>query len=397
MRGTEIVESTMFSEEIHRLTESSEKLMDEILDLMVNIDEPEDSMRQLWLTAPRGSFQDYINGEHRYNDITTEEKFQKLYPDETMWILLSGLKYRDVKYLRINDLAVRIDDSTRDNMREFDCDCDELFLWAKNALLDALEDIKKGVYNDYVRNELPYTLRNGTIKRSLYWEAHPKDTENWLEGLTGEEIADFIKTASDYKGEPAHVVKGMTFHKYMGMAIACHKKIGYDVYDDYVKSFFCYAEDFGGRVLENDVDYDSEQNFDDFYDDKCGNLGGHPWGIVRGSSRTRIMLFPERKNGGYYFRLGGNPNWNVKDLVRSFFALRDSGVPFQLSNPTEVVRYLKREDLVGIVSSLYHPVYCQLLFPNKKVNDFRHLDLEKDKELIDKIDWEPVEEVRLKQ
>ena len=53
MRGTEILESTMHMDEIHRLTESSEKLMDEILDLMANIDEPEDSMRQVWLTAPR--------------------------------------------------------------------------------------------------------------------------------------------------------------------------------------------------------------------------------------------------------------------------------------------------------------------------------------------------------
>lgn len=397
MRGTEILESTMHMDEIHRLTESSEKLMDEILDLMANIDEPEDSMRQVWLTAPRGTLQEYINGDHRYDDITTEEKLLRAYPDDPIWIPLSGLRYRGTKYLRINELSIRIDARERDDLREFDYDCDELFLWAKNALIGVLEEIRKGTYNDYVRRALPYTLRNGTIKRSIYWKVHPEDMGNWLEGLTKEEIAEFVDTAQKYKNEPARVIKGMTFHKYMDMAIACYKRIGYDIYDDYVKTFFCYAEDYGSRVLENDVDYESEQNFDDFFDDKCGNMGGHPWGIIRGSSRTRIMLYPERKDGGYYFRLGGNPNWNVKDLVRSFFALRDLGVPFLLSNPTETIRYLKNEDLIGIVSSLHTPIYCQLLFPNKNVNDFRNLDLEEDQQLLEKINWEPIEEVRLKQ
>ena len=396
MQGTKILDATYCVDEVKHITKRTDKLMDEILDLLAQIDAPEDSMRKLWLTTTRESFHDYLKHAEEDDPIKTEEQFLDAYPHKKIWIPLYGYRYEKVKYLRINSLSLEIDEA-ESNFNYFESDYYKVLKWVKDAVIISLNKVRAGTYNDEVKNELPYTFRYGTIKRNIYWAIHPHDKTKWMEDLTQEECEDFLANAKKYEKVPDNVIKGMTFRKYFDMAIACYKKIGLEIYEDDLKTFFAYADDFGGRVLENEVDYDSAQNFDDFVDDRCGNMGGHPFGIIRGSSRTRIMLYPEHKDGGYYFLLNGNPNWNVRDLVRCFIALRDMDVPMQISSPEETIKYLQQEDRIGFVSIERLPIYCHLSFPDMHIEDFRHFNPKTDMKLIDKIEWLPIGEVKLKQ
>lgn len=107
------------------------------------------------------------------------------------------------------------------------------------------------------------------------------------------------------------------------------------------------------------------------------------------------MLFPRKTDEGYYFQYSGNPHWNIYCTIKCYLALKDNGVPVQYTYPSETINYIKEEDLLGFVSSDDVPVYCQLSFPRKVVNEFLHYE-EKHHKIFDLIDWEPIEEVKLK-
>ena len=185
----------------------------------------------------------------------------------------------------------------------------------------------------------------------------------------------------------------MTFNKYFAMAYECFKSLGFDVDNDIFRTFERYGEDFGGRLFD-EIDFDSEQDFDDVYSERKVGGGGHPWGILRGSSRTRIMLYPMKTENGYIFRLAGNPNWSIRDIVKSYITLKKINAPVFFNNTAETTAYLKEEDLVGFVPITRVPVYCQSEF-NEKVNDFRQYWESAYNKIKDLIAWQEIDEVKL--
>ena len=393
MKGIDVFESVFRRSEVKYISKGSLRLLDEILDLLSQIDGPKDEMRHLWLTAEREPFAEYMQREDRYEQIKTEEDYVEEYPYQTIWIPVSGMRYKKERYLSVYNLWFQIEQETTSRTER---DFSEILTWVKEGVQNAINELKAGTYNEKVRRELPYTLRDGTIRRSDYWAVHPKDKERELEGLTAEEITAFIESAEKYKNEPTEVIPKMTFAKYFELAKICYKRIGYDMRQSDRETFFAHAEDFGSRLFEGEGEYDSPKYFDDFYEGIIAHMGGHPWGIIRGSSRSRIGLFPIKKEEGYCVRLTGNPNWNVSQLVLCFLALKEAKIPFCLSFTKDVIRYLKEEDDIGLVTELEMPIYCQLRFPDQRINDFRHYNPKIDAAIFDKISWLPIEEVKLR-
>ena len=251
------------------------------------------------------------------------------------------------------------------------------------------------LYNDKVWNELPYEYRYGTISRKVYYDHFPEAREEDFNGITEEEKQRFLQIVANENRNITERFKDMTFNKYFEMVYPCYVAMGKNVSKSAKETFFAYGEDFGGNVLEKFTDYNSTQDFDDWVDGKKRGMGGHAWGIWRGSSRHRIMLFPRKTDEGYYFQYSGNPHWNIYCTIKCYLALKDNGVPVQYTFPSETINYIKEEDLLGFVSSDDVPVYCQLSFPRKVVNEFLHYE-EKHHKIFDLIDWEPIEEVKLK-
>lgn len=160
------------------------------------------------------------------------------------------------------------------------------------------------------------------------------------------------------------------------------------------EQFECYGEDFGGHILR-DLDKNSHEDFLRYFNGEL-RMGGHPWGLRRGSSRTRIMLVPQKDEEGWYFTFSGNPNWNAYEMVKMYLALKDCGCPVRFVMRQETLRYLREEDLVGIVPINQICAYCHRDFPGMEVNDFRHLD-ESCEELKEQIQWLPFEVLKLEE
>ena len=72
MIGTQILETTYYRDTIKHLSKTSEKLMDEILSLLEQIDVPEDTIRKLWLTTTRESFHTFMKHADEDEPIRTE-------------------------------------------------------------------------------------------------------------------------------------------------------------------------------------------------------------------------------------------------------------------------------------------------------------------------------------
>ena len=251
-------------------------------------------------------------------------------------------------------------------------------------------------YNENVRKNLPYEQRYGTINRKLFWQYYPNDKANSLEDLTENEINEFLSIVENEPDDyvPTNPIQNMTFNKYFAIAYECFKSFGYDISKDIFHTFERYGEDFGGGIFY-EINFDSEQDFDDVYSERKVGGGGHPWGILRGSSRTRIMLYPQKVDTGYIFRFVGNPNWSIREIVKGYITLKRMNMPVFFNNKNDSIRYLREEDLVGFVPITRLPVYCQCEF-NEKVDDFRQYWNGDYGRIKDLIKWQEIDEVKLK-
>lgn len=90
---------------------------------------------------------------------------------------------------------------------------DRILEFLSQTVADTVEMLKQGVYNDYVKKELPYANRKGFINRALYWRLVPKSKRNDRDGLKEKEIDKLIK----------HVKREMTClrQKHRGVMSAC--------------------------------------------------------------------------------------------------------------------------------------------------------------------------------
>lgn len=373
--------------------------MDEILFLVEQIEgkKEDDGVKIFWVSEERGSFTEYKKGKNHDLCIKTKKDFLDYFPFEKVWMEFCGIQNEYVKYIRIQNLKFEIDKKVDYIQSSFNNDYADLLSWVKEKVQEVIQELKDGVYNDKVKKELPYEYRYGIINRKAYYEHFPEARENVYKGITEEEKNRFLKIVEKEGDEyiPIERFKDMTFNKFFEMVYPCYVAINKNVSESKKETFFAVADDFGGRVLEDEIDYNSQQDFDDFVDDKKGNLGGHHWGIIRGSSRSRIMLFPIRDEDGYYFQFSGNPNWNIYGIIKCYLALKDSGAPVYFPCAEEIIKYIKEEDLLGFVPSDVFPVCCQLSFPNMEVNDFLHYEKEHLK-IYDLVEWLPMKEANLK-
>lgn len=384
-------------EEITSINAASMKLLDEITNLLESkIERVTDEMWCMWIKAERGTFEEYKKSKYYNDDVTSEKEYCEKYDDVSLWLPLCVVKNEYAKLLRINDFTICIQNHPFEKDR-YELDLKEYLTVVKSAIEENIAALGSGTYNDMVKEELPYALRYGTINRKVFWQYYPKDKKFSLNGLSEKEISDFLavlkKEGDNYI--PDNPIKGMTFNKYFDVAYKCFKSLGYKVDSDIFRTFQGYGEDFGGDLFKC-IDFDSADDFDGVFDERIVGGGGHPWGLVRGSSRSRVNLYPQKAEGGYIFRLSGNPNWSVMEMVKCYLTLKRLNFPVYFSCPEATIKYLKEEDLVGFVPVTRMPVYCQCEF-EERVEDFRQYWKSDYGKMKDLIKWQEIKEVKLKQ
>lgn len=399
--------------DISDLCDSSMVLFDRIFEKLSKL-EPEtpdgDKIWRVWLTADRGTLDDFdFEDEDEAfdyfgvnNEFDLKDAFEEEFSDEKYWFHLEVSKNKYCRVLSIADsFVMQIHyDKKLQNLRHgnYPYNYDTLLSWVDTELDRVLAEVEANTYNENVEKNLPYDLRYGTIQRKVYWEHCPESKEENLENLTSEDIEQFmmiVKQQNKY-GIPDNRIPHITFNKYFEIASLAFAAIGYDTKELLTcrEQFDRYGEDFGAGIFDK-LDMDSEKDFEDYLNGKY-QMCGHPWGILSGSSRTRIVLYPIKDEDGYYFKLDGNVNWAAYELVRIFLALVKNNIPVLLREPDEIVQYLRGEDYIGVVPRTKQTIYCQRCFFGKDVNDFEHYDLDKDKGLFEYIDWEPLQQLSLK-
>lgn len=70
---------------------------------------------------------------------------------------------------------------------------DRILEFLSQVVANTVGMLQQGVYNDYVKNGLPYENRKGFINRALYWNLVPKSKRHDRDGLKEKEIDKLIE------------------------------------------------------------------------------------------------------------------------------------------------------------------------------------------------------------
>ncbi len=192
--------------------------------------------------------------------------------------------------------------------------------------------LKQGLYNDYVKKELPYENRKGFINRALYWRIVSKSKRNDRDGLKEKEIDKLIKHVK--KGNDLFATKAvgryerMYSGKYYEVCSYCYAAAGYKELDGKTpKEMF---KRYSGMSL---LDETSKDDFDKWFKLSTQEKWkienpSHMWEISCGHTHTMIHLF--WNDGGYWFYLSGGTHCLTTEVVRMYNAMKDKGVPVLL-------------------------------------------------------------------
>lgn len=376
------------------------RLFNEIMVLLDQIEpmRSPNNYKRIWVSECRGTIDDMLFDDLEeamdYFDVESEadlqKKFLNWYSEERYWFMLEAMHNEECRFLRFTHFTICIHNKMPEHIDSTEHEYSRFLQWTKDALSIAISQAETGKY--IAEKELPYNYRYGTISRKKLYECRPSYKEDTLKDLTDEEINRFIQIIKqeENNGIPEGRIKEMTFNMYFEYVSKAFSAAGFDIkgmtpYEQFKR----YGEDFGGGILKN-ISHDTTDGFLYYYDDRH-HMGGHPWGIVRGSSRTRIYLWPQQTDEGFYFKFSGNEIFMAYEMVKMYLALKDSGMPVYYSGSREdIIRYLRQDDMIGIVPSFEIALYHQHEFPNQDIDDFMHFYPDKDADIADLIEWQPI-------
>lgn len=394
----------------YTLDKNSRTLLDRLYALLSAIAPcGEDERRTIWIRADRGTADDYGDYEMQLEDgeVTDRKEFEKNwledYPDEYYYYKLTTVQYRDWRTVVLNgETVIRINPEKTDPWGH---DVSELLEWMISEVENVLDMLKRGVYNSYIREILPYKYRKGVITTKEYWKLYPEEEKEHYEKLSREECAELSKLLAEANDEdqykPAGRIKQMTVNKYLWLS-----KIGYDAnrLDGYetlspLEMYKRYADGRDGGLLE--IEPDSPEAFDSWFEipDKWViENPSHLWEAISGGSRTRMLFSVRKDEEGYYLTLSQNEYCCPQEAVRFYIALRKNNIPVYFYDAALIEKYLSGNGKTGVVPCYNEPwQYFYGGFKDKDVGEFINLPDEPCDELIKAVTWEEIPEVKLKE
>ena len=402
----------LFRREEIGIDNKSQKLMDQLYELLSEI-EPcgDDDRHTLWVRAERGTADDYADFESELadGDVSSREEFEdnwkSEYPDEYCYYHLTTIQYKEFRTITLNGIAVI---RTNPALKSYRYDISDILGWLISEVSNVLDLLRQGKYNQYIRESLPYKYRKGAIPTRDYWNIFPEEEEEHFSSISREECAEFERLLSEAENDaaaqkPRGRIKELTVNKYLQYC-----KLGYDEnrmegYESKsaLQMYKRYADDMDGGLLT--IDPDSSDAFDRWYAlpdrDKWEIQNpSHSWEVCQGSSRTRIHLSVQKDEHGYYLYLSQNEFCSPERSVRFYMALRRNDISVFFHEGTLIAKYITGRGKVGIVPCYTLPFdYFYGGFSDKDVGAFINLPEKNTEELIKKVSWYEIPELRLKQ
>lgn len=357
----------------------------------------EDERRELWLTAPRGSIEDFGDYEEylENEEVENREEFEKLwlleYPEPIKWYKLITTAYNDIRSVFINGNLVLQIQSVPQSQNSYDKF--DLANWLLNALNEIIALLKSGRYNKHISGNLPYRKRFGKILREDYWRIFPEEKTEYLKDIMPDEVARFVGLIKDQPiSKSASRLQEMT----VGLFFDCCR-LGYEAnrYDGIEKLtpkelYRAHADGRDEGLME--LDETSAEAFNIWYHDRTRH-GGHPWEVCRGGNSTHISLYVLQDEKGWWLNLAGSSLGRSVETVKFYLALKDKGLPVDLTDGVEIAAMLTGTDYIGIVSEDIFPRYCSSLFPDERILNYMHLPFEETEQVMKSVIWFPLKEI----
>lgn len=383
----------------HSYDEKTTELLNKIIDEMKKLTPIADNgCRELYIVADKGSieaFGDYEENKE-YFDIDTFEEYEKIwqsyYPKEKYWYHIrsievedNGYKAIDINYHRLYEAAPHL------NQGGFEYDIYEFAEWLYDAVKDCIKQVEAGTYMSFVENNLDVVHRTGTILRKELWELNPDDKEEFFEGLSEEDISEFISLIEEQKKEK--YLPTMTANEFYNYCSIGYKAMGYDIGAMSPKEqYYRFADGRDDGLGE--IDGDSTEAFKDWMEDDS-KWGGHPWEVCRGGNSTHISLFVHKDKNGYALALEGSSYGRTTETIKFYLALIRNKIPVYLWDAINIVERVRGNEKVGIVPQCVLPAYCHSMFPDEDIISFYNLPYENTKEVADKCVWQKIREIKL--
>lgn len=375
------------------LTEEEDiKLFEQIEQIIRELPPSEKDMdyRRLWLSIPRGpiedfgNFDDYKDEGYTYDEFVDCWKYE--HPDETDWYVFFYEKMpKGGRYLGIDRLVLFCgEENTLFRHRsEYHTD---LLKWLVEAVREQVDSVKAGTYHDRVVKELPIGYRKGVVKRSDIWNSGYWTRENDLKGTTEDDIRRFSELVDGgIEQKPAGRIPSITVNDYLKLCSICFEISGKETKDMTLKEqYMRFADGRHDGML--DIDPDDPEAFKNF----CNTShGGHVWEIRPGHGFSRMHLYVQKDDEGWYLVLSGC--FDRTDFVHIAIELTARGLPLMVYDAKKVLKAMKGEDFIGIVPRGDFPYYCSQYFSDHDVLDCVSFEDEMLEKFGDKIEWYEVD------
>ena len=354
----------------------------------------------LWLRVPRGSIEDYGSYEEalEVGDVEDYAEFESMwkaeYPDEYVWLNFTVLESKEegARYIYLGHKVVLEVDPRKDP--GWERGLSEFSGWLLSATREIVQQVVAGTYNDLVERELPPQHRTGTIRRAQMWEVWPESKDSFFEGITQEDVAEFLAVGIDKLPPDAQRLPSMTagdFFRFCAMGYAANHYSDTDKTP--LEQYRRHADNRDDGLC--DLDPDSPEAFDDWYHNRTQH-GGHPWEVCRGGNSTHISLYVAEDEQGYYLKLAGSAWSRTIETVNFFLALHRAGLPVTIMDADILKERLAGTEKIGVIPEGIFPAYCESLFPGEKVIDFINLPHEDREEFAKRCEWQPLNQVWLR-
>ncbi len=370
----------------------------------------DDEKRHIWIEVLRGpisAFGDYEENRES-GEVETFEEFEQLwkdsYPEESNWYRLDTARYQNELFFYLDGKLIcsfRQDDPPT-KVPVFDSDYFDKFTdWLLRKVVSETDKLKKdeAAYNQFIEQNLSWSMRFGKLKRSDYWDILGDETVRLDKNLGDETIEKLKIVVEKTISQNIHTLEKMTASEFFRICEICYDANSYfrnsqlqlTPKEKYLK--MADGRDGGLRELEEN----SQSAFQEWYHSSVW-LAGHPWEICRGGNSTHISLYISNVQGKWKVRLAGSSIVRVEETVKMAVALYDNGVPFELSDAENILRMVTGNDYIGIVPEYIFPRYCHGLFPKEdQIIDFMNLGYDKDKtsKIVEKTYWYLLEWITL--
>jgi len=359
----------------------------------------QDERRELWITAPRGSIEEFANYEEYLEDgeVESREEFDELwlseYSEPQKWYLLTTVIYKEIHSVFIGGKLVL--QYNPEPQGQYAYDKSELVDWLIIAVDKAIISLKLGEYNENVSKNLPYCKRLGKIVREDFWSILPEEKETYLKDIEPNEIARFVELINEQPTDsPVLRLQEIT----AGLFFDCCR-LGYEA-NRYVGIEKSTPKEMYRRLADGrdegllKLDEASAKAFDTWFHDKA-RYGGHPWEVCRGGNSTHISLYAHHDEKGWWLTLAGSNLGRLVETVKFYLALVEHSLPVFLNDCREIAAMLTGKDYIGIVPEGVVPCYCDSLFPDEKMFTFMNLPWEEPEKVEMAASWYPNRDVRL--